>query len=151
MNLKQALKRLPPDVIVSVGCKEAPGWFYFSRVKDVNTRRVTVILNEKIHDSLYSKKLNINEIKHDLKDYEYIQRSTTKGYIEKWKKLLSDQENYEDLFKEFVACSEKEVLNTKVSVIFKRSDSTYGILLDRWKVSGQFWYYQEWEEKYGAL
>ena len=31
MNLKQALKRLPGEEIISIGCENAPGWFYFSK------------------------------------------------------------------------------------------------------------------------
>ena len=150
MNLKQALKLLPAEEIISVGCENAPGWFYFSKVGEVDTQEIASIMEKKYSESLYSKRLNAKLIRANLTNPKYIQNCTMSRYISGWLRLDHYEKEIPYYEKKAAEFNHEALLKTEIKA-YRKSDKTIGILLKDWKVAGSYWYLKEWEEKHGKI
>ena len=150
MNLNQALKRLPGEEIISIGCENAPGWFYFSKVEDVDTEKLFNIMTEKQTNSITQKRYNISMLKSDLKSPKYINNCTLSGYLNGWWRLIKYEKDVPRMEEKLSRFTHPALLETEVS-IYRKSDKTLGILLKDWEVAGSYWYLKEWEDKHGKI
>lgn len=138
MKYKEAIKKIPSASIVSIGCSEGAGWFYFTKSEDlkIETEIIFRIIDEKM-------KKKLNQIRYNMRNEKYLNAVSLNGYLRDWNKLISMQKKYGEF-------NTIELLNCECTIIHK-IDGSYGILLTRWNISGNYWNKEEWEEEHGKI
>ena len=151
MKYKEAIKQLPPGVYVSIGCRMGGGWFYFTKSDDLKTETEIIfkIMDEKMKKSIRQLRYNIPTLKKQMLNEKYIKLVSCKGYIRDWDKLVSMQHRLPKAWLEYSEFNIIELLNCECVVRHKIDG--YGIILKKWKVSGNYWNKEEWEGKHGAI
>ena len=152
MKYKEAIKIIPSGSTVSIGCRKGAGWFYFTKsdVLRIETEIIFHIMDEKMKKSLKQLRWNIPILEKQLKNEKYISDVSCKGYIRDWDKLVSMQKRLPKMWK---TCSEFniiELLNCEC-VVRHKIDGSYGIILKKWNVSGNYWTKEEWEGDNGEI
>ena len=150
MTFREALKAVPYDEIVSIGCASGAAWFYFARSGYINILRVQEMVERGLHQKLYSYRVNYAMYNNNLKQLSFIQNCSTSGYIRVWKKLLSYPERIKKVEKEIQNFNYNELMKAPC-VVYRKLDLTYAIVFLKWSVSGSCWYLNEWEEKHGKI
>lgn len=150
MTFREALKEVPYDEKVSIGCASGSGWFYFARSGYINILHVSEMIKRGLHQKLYSYRCNYAMYNHDLKELSFMQNCSASGYIRVWKKLLSYPDKIKKVEKEIQDFNYNELMKA-TCVVYRKLDLTYAIVLLKWSVTGSYWYLSEWEEKHGKI
>ena len=150
MTFREALKTVPFDEIVSIGCASGAAWFYFSRSGYVNVLHVYEMIERGLHQKIYSYKCAYAMYNHNLRELSFIRNSSTAGYIRIWKKFIGYPERIKKVEKEIQDFNYNELMKAPC-VVYRKLDLTYAIVFLKWSVSGSYWYFSEWEEKHGTL
>ena len=80
----------------------------------------------------------------------YINNVTMNGYLRDWNSLISMQKKLPKLWTEYAAFNIIELLNCEC-IIRHKMDGSYGIILKRWEISGNYWTKKEWEAANGEI
>lgn len=150
ITFREALKAVPYDEIVSIGCASGAAWFYFSRSGVINVLQVYEMIERGLHQKLYSYKCASAMYNHDLRELSFIRNCSTLGYIRVWKKFIGYPERIKKVEKEIQDFNYNELMKAPC-VVYRKLDLTYAIVFLKWSVSGSYWYFSEWEEKHGTL
>ena len=152
MKYKEAIKQIPPGVTVSIGCRKGAGWFYFTKsdVLRIETEIIFKIMDDKMENSIRQLRYKIPVLKKQMKNEKYISFVSCKGYIRDWNKLVSMQKRLPKMWKEYEEFNSIELLNCEC-VVRHKIDGSYGIILNKWSVPGNYWTKEEWEEDNGAI
>lgn len=150
MSFREALRAVPFDEKISIGCASGSGWFYFSRSGHINILHVQEMIKTGLHQKLYSYRCNYAMYNHDLRELSFIINCSTSGYIRVWKKFIGYPERIKKVEKEIQDFNYNELMKAPC-VVYRKLDLTYAIVLLKWSVSGSYWYFSEWEEKHGTL
>ena len=152
MKYKEAIKKIPSDSIVSIGCLEGAGWFYFTKSDDlkIETEIIFRIMDEKLKKKLRQIRYNIPTLEKQMSNEKYLKAVTLKGYLRDWKALISMQKKLPETWKKYGEFNIIELLNCEC-VIRHKMDGSYGILLARWDISGNYWTKEEWEGEHGTV
>lgn len=150
MTFREALRAVPFDEIVSIGCAAGSGWFYFSRSGYINILRVQEMIEKSLHQKLYSYKWDYANYNDALKQLSYIRNCSASGYIRVWKNFIGYPERIKKVEKEIQDFNYYELMEVPC-VVFRKVDLTYAIILLKWSISGSYWYLSEWEEKHGKI
>lgn len=146
MKYKEAIKIIPSGSTVSIGCGKGAGWFYFTKSDDLKIESEIIfhIMDEKMKKSLKQLRWNIPILEKQLKNEKYISFVSCRGYIRDWDKLVSMQKRLPKMWKIYSEFNIIELLNCEC-VVRKKIDGSYGIILKKWNVSGNYWTKEEWE------
>lgn len=152
MKYIEVIKKIPASVDVSIGCRKGAGWFYFTKsdVLKIETEIVFKIMDDKMKKSLNLLRWEIPMLKKRMKNEKYISSVSCKCYIRDWNDLVSSQKRLPKMWKEYAEFNIIELLNCEC-VVYHKIDGSYGIILKKWNVSGDYWTKKEWEEKHGAI
>lgn len=152
MKYKEAIEKIPSGSDVSIGCRKGAGWFYFTKsdVLRIETEIIFRIMDSKMKKSLKQLKWNIPTLENHMKSERYINFVSCKGYIRDWNKLVSMQKSLPKAWLEYSEFNIIELLNCECVVIHK-IDGSYGIILKKWNVYGNYWTKEEWERNNGAI
>ena len=152
MKYKEAIKKIPSNSVVTIGCSKGAGWFYFTKsdVLNVETEIIFKIMDEKMKKSLKQIRWNIPTLEKQMKSDRYIEFVSCRGFIRDWLKLESMKKRLPKMWKEYSEFNIIELLNCECDVRHKM-DGSYGIVLKRWEISGNYWTKQEWEEDHGTI
>ena len=152
MKYKEAIKIIPSGSDVSIGCRKGAGWFYFTKsdVLRIETEIIFRIMDSKMKKSLKQLRYNIPTLENQMKNEKYINVVSCKGYIRDWKALVSMKQKLPKVWTEYSEFNIVELLNCEC-VVQKKIDGSYGIILKKWNVSGNYWTKQEWEEDNGEI
>lgn len=152
MKYKEAIKQIPSGSDVSIGCRKGAGWFYFTKsdVLRIETKIIFRIMDSKMKKSLKQLRYNILALKNLMRNEKSIRIISCKGYIRNWKNLVSMQERLPKACLEYSEFNIVELLNCEC-VVRKKIDGSYGIILKKWNVSGNYWTKQEWERDNGEI
>ena len=152
MKYKEAIKKIPSGSTVSIGCSKGAGWFYFikSDVLEIETEIIFHIMDIKLKKSLNQLRWNIPILEKQMKSDKYIGSVSCKGFIRDWCKLESMKKRLPKMWKEYNDFNIIELLNCECDVRHK-IDGSYGIVLKRWEISGNYWTKQEWEGENGTI
>ena len=152
MKYKEAIKKIPSNSVVTIGCSKGAGWFYFTKsdVLNVETEIIFKIMDEKMKKSLKQISWNIPTLEKQMKNDKYIGSVSCKGFIRDWCKLESMKKRLPKMWKEYNDFNIIELLNCECDVRHK-IDGSYGIVLKRWEISGNYWTKQEWEGENGTI
>lgn len=146
MKYKEAIKKIPSGSIVSIGCRKGSGWFYFTKSDDlkIETEIIFRIMDEKMKKKLKQLRWNISTLEKQMINERYLNTVTMNGYLRDWDKLISMQTRLPKMWKEYGEFNIIELLNCEC-VIRHKIDGSYGIILKRWEISGNYWTKEEWE------
>ena len=152
MKYKEAIKIIPSGSDVSIGCRKGAGWFYFTKsdVLRIETEIIFRIMDSKMKKSLKQLRYNIPTLENQMKNEKYINVVSCKGYIRDWDKLVSMQQRLPKAWLEYSEFDIIELLNCEC-VVRKKIDGSYGIILKKWSVSGNYWTKEEWEGDNGEI
>lgn len=152
MKYKEAIKKIPSESVVTIGCKKGVGWFYFTKsgVLKVETEIIFKIMDAKMKKSLKQITWNIPTLEKQMKSDKYIGSVSCKGFIRDWCKLESMKKRLPKMRKEYSEFNIIELLNCEC-VVRKKMDGSYGIILKKWNVSGNYWTKEEWEGDNGEI
>ena len=152
MKYKEVIKQLPPGVDVSIGCKKGAGWFYFTKSDDLKTETEIIfkIMDGKMKKSLNRMRYNLAGLRSNMNNPKFIHNVSTGGYIRNWKNLLKTENRIPKAWAEYGEFNIIELLNCEC-IIMRKMDDSYGILLKRWEISGNYWTRQEWEAANGKI
>ena len=152
MKYKEAIKKIPKGCDVSIGCRKGAGWFYFTKSDNLSdeTEFIFHSMDTKLKKSLNQIRWDIPILEKQMKNEKYINFVSCKGFIRDWCKLEKMKKRLPKMWKEYGEFNIIELLNCDCHVL-KKMDGSYGILLDRWSISGNYWIKQEWEEKHGKI
>ena len=146
MKYKEAIKKIPEGSTVSIGCSKGSGWFYFtkSEVLEIETEIIFQIMDIKMKTSLRQLRWNIPTFEKQMSNERYLNLVSCKGYIRDWDKLEKMKRSLPKVWTEYSEFNIIELLNCEC-VVRKKMDGSYGILLKKWNVSGNYWTKEEWE------
>lgn len=152
MKYKEAIKIIPSGSTVSIGCSEGTGWFYFTKsdVLKIETEIIFKIMDDKMERGIRQLRWNIPILKKQMMNEKYISFVSCKGYIRDWNKLVDLQKRLPKRWKEYEEFNIIELLNCEC-VVRHKIDGSYGIILKKWNVSGNYWTKAEWEEDNGEI
>lgn len=152
MKYKEAIKIIPSGSTVSIGCRKGAGWFYFTKsdVLEIETEIIFHIMDEKMKKKLKQLRWNIPTLEKQMMNERYLSTVTMNGYLRDWKKLISMKRRLPKMWKEYGEFNIIELLNCEC-VIRHKVDGSYGIILKRWEISGNYWTKEEWEEDNGTV
>lgn len=152
MKYKEAIKKIPSGSVVSIGCRKGAGWFYFTKsdVLRIETEIIRQIMDSKMRKSLKQLRYNIPALENQMRNKKYLNSVSCKGYIRDWNDLVSMKQRLPKAWTEYSDFNIVELLNCEC-VVRKKIDGSYSIVLKKWKVSGNYWTKQEWEEDNGTL
>ena len=152
MKYKEAIKKIPSDSEVSIGCSKGAGWFYFTKsdVLLIETEIIFQIMDKKMKASLRQLRWNIPTFEKQMSNERYLDLVSCKGYIRDWYKLEAMKKRLPKVWTEYSEFNIIELLNCEC-VVRKKIDGSYGILLKKWNVSGNYWTKEEWEGENGAI
>ena len=152
MKYKEAIKKIPSNSVVTIGCSKGAGWLYFTKsdVLKIETSIIFQIMNDKMKKSLRQLRWNIPTLEKQMRDDKYLKIVSCKGYIRDWDKLVSMQQRLPKVWLEYSEFNIIELLNCECFVR-KKIDGSYGIILKKWNVSGNYWTKQEWEGENGTI
>lgn len=152
MKYSEAIKKIPSNSVVTIGCKKGAGWFYFTKsdVLKVETEIIFKIMDEKMRKSLKQIRWNIPTLEKQMMSDKYINNVTMNGYLRDWLKLESMKKRLPKMWKEYGEFNITELLNCEC-IIRHKIDGSYGIVLKRWEISGNYWTKQEWEAANGEI
>lgn len=152
MKYKEAIKKIPSDSDVSIGCSKGAGWFYFTKSDDleIETEIIFQIMDKKMKASLRQLRWNIPTFEKQMSNYRYLELVSCKGYIRDWYKLESMKKRLPKVWTEYSEFNIIELLNCEC-VVRKKINGSYGILLKKWNVSGNYWTKEEWEGENGTI
>ena len=152
MKYKEAIKIIPSGSDVSIGCRKGAGWFYFTKsdVLRIETEIIFRIMDSKMKKSLKQLRYNIPTLENQMKNEKYINVVSCKGYIRDWKALVSMKQKLPKVWTEYSEFNIVELLNCEC-VVRHKIDGSYGIILKKWNVSGNYWTKKEWEEDNGEI
>ena len=100
--------------------------------------------------SLKQIRWNIPTLENQMKSDKYISFVSCRGFIRDWLKLESMKKRLPKMWKEYSEFNIIELLNCECDVRHKM-DGSYGIILKRWEISGNYWTKQEWEAANGTI
>ena len=152
MKYKEAIKIIPSGSTVSIGCRKGAGWFYFTKSDDlkIETEIIFRIMDEKMKKRLKQIRWNIPTLEKQMMNERYLNTVTMNGYLRDWEKLISMQKRLPKMWKEYGEFNIIELLNCEC-VIRHKMDGSYGIILKRWDISGNYWTKEEWEGENGTV
>lgn len=152
MKYKEAIKIIPSGSTVSIGCRKGAGWFYFTKSDDlkIETEIIFRIMDEKMKKKLKQLRWNIPTLEKQMMNERYLNAVTMNGYLRDWEKLISMQKRLPKMWKEYGEFNIIELLNCEC-VIRHKMDGSYGIILKRWEISGNYWTKEEWEGENGTV
>lgn len=152
MKYKEAIKKIPSGSDVSIGCRKGAGWFYFTKSDDlkIETEIIFHIMDEKMKKKLKQLRWNIPTLEKQLISEKYLKGVTLNGYLRDWNSLISMKNRLPKMWMEYGEFNIIDLLNCECDVRHKM-DGSYGILLKRWEVSGNYWTKEEWEGDNGAI
>ena len=152
MKYKEAIKKIPAGCDVSIGCRKGAGWFYFTKsdVLKIETEIIFHIMDEKMKKKIKQIRWNIPTLEKQMMSDRYINNVTMNGYLRDWNSLISMQKKLPKLWTEYAAFNIIELLNCEC-IIRHKMDGSYGIILKRWEVSGNYWTKKEWEAANGEI
>ena len=152
MKYKEAIKKIPGGCDVSIGCSKGTGWFYFTKsdVLLIETEIIFQIMDKKMKASLRQLRWNIPTFEKRMSNERYLNLVSCKGYLRDWYKLEAMKKRLPKVWMEYSEFNIIELLNCEC-VVRKKIDGTYGILLKKWNVSGNYWTKEEWEGENGAI
>lgn len=152
MKYKEAIKIIPSGSDVSIGCGKGAGWFYFTKsdVLRIETEIIFRIMDSKMEKSIKQLRYNIPTLKKRMLNEKYINLVSCKGYIRDWNNLVSMQKRLPKAWLEYSEFNIIELLNCEC-VVRHKIDGSYGIILKKWNVSGNYWTKEEWEEDNGKI
>ena len=152
MKYKEAIEKIPSGSTVSIGCRKGAGWFYFTKsdVLRIETEIIFRIMDSKMEKSIKQLRYNIPALKKQMLNERYINVVSCKGYIRDWDKLVSMQQRLPKAWLEYSEFDIIELLNCEC-VVRKKIDGSYGIILKKWSVSGNYWTKEEWEGDNGEI
>lgn len=152
MKYKEAIEKIPSGSLISIGCRKGAGWFYFTKsdVLRIETEIIFKIMDDKMKKSLNQLRWTIPVLEKQMKNEEYISFVSCKCYIRDWNKLTSMQKRLSKMWKEYGDFNIIELLNCEC-IVRKKIDGSYGIILKKWNVFGNYWTKQEWEGDNGAI
>lgn len=138
MKYKEAIKIIPSGSDVSIGCRKGAGWFYFTK-SDVLRIETEIIF--RLMDGKMKKRLN--QLRSQMNNPKFIHNVSASKYIRNWKALIKALNEYADF-------TIIELLECECTIRHK-IDGSYGIILKRWNVSGNYWTKEEWERDNGTI
>lgn len=152
MKYKEAIKKIPAGCDVSIGCRKGAGWFYFTKSDDlkIETEIIFRIMDEKMKKKIKQIRWNIPALEKQMMSNRYINNVTMNGYLRDWNSLISMQKKLPKMWTEYAAFNIIELLNCEC-IIRHKIDGSYGIILKRWEISGNYWTKQEWEATNGEI
>ena len=152
MKYKEAIKIIPSGSTVSIGCRKGAGWFYFTKSDDlkIESKIIFHIMDEKMKKSLKQLRYNIPALENQMKSDKFISIVSCKGYIRTWNNLISAKQRLPKMWKEYSEFNIIELFNCEC-VVRKKIDGSYGIILKKWNVSGNYWTKEEWERDNGEI
>lgn len=152
MKYKEAIKKIPADSDVSIGCRKGAGWFYFTKSDNLKaeTEFIFHIMDNKLKKSLNQIRGNIPTLESQMKSEKYMKFVSCKGFIRDWCKLEAMKKKLPKMWMEYSEFNIIELLNCECVVLHK-VDGSYGILLKKWNVSGNYWTREEWERDNGEI
>ena len=152
MKYKEAIKKIPAGCDVSIGCRKGAGWFYFTKsdVLKIETEIIFHIMDEKMKKKIKQIRWNIPTLEKQMMSDRYINNVTMSEYLRNWNSLISMQKKLPKLWTEYAAFNIIELLNCEC-IIRHKMDGSYGIILKRWEVSGNYWTKKEWEAANGEI
>lgn len=152
MKYKEAIKKIPSGCTVSIGCRKEAGWFYFTKSDDLKTETEIIfkLMDDKMKKSLNQMRYNLARLRSQMNDFKFIHNVSTDGYIRNWKALIKTEERIPKAWLEYGEFNIIELLNCDCYAL-KKMDGSYGILLDKWSISGNYWTKQEWEADNGEI
>ena len=152
MKYKEAIKKIPAGCDVSIGCRKGSGWFYFTKsdVLKIETEIIFHIMDEKMNKRIKQIRWNIPTLEKQMMSDRYINNVTMNGYLRDWNTLISMQKKLPKMWTEYAAFNIIELLNCEC-IIRHKMDGSYGIILKRWEVSGNYWTKEEWEGEHGTI
>ena len=152
MKYKEAIKIIPSGSDVSIGCRKGAGWFYFTKsdVLKIETEIIFQIMDSKMKKSLKQLRYNIPTLENQMKSERYINFVSCKGYIRDWNNLVSMKQRLPKVWMEYSEFNIIELLNCEC-VVRHKIDGSYGIILKKWSVSGNYWTKEEWEGDNGEI
>lgn len=152
MKYKEAIKKIPAGCDVSIGCRKGAGWFYFTKsdVLKIETEIIFHIMDEKMKKKIKQIRWNIPTLEKQMMSDRYINNVTMNRYLRDWNTLISMQKKLPKLWTEYAAFNIIELLNCEC-IIRHKMDGSYGIILKRWEVSGNYWTKKEWEAANGEI
>lgn len=152
MKYKEAIKKIPSGSTVSIGCRKGAGWFYFTKSDDLKTETEIIfrIMDSKMKKSIYQMSCNLAGLRSQMNNLKFIHGVSTDGYIRNWKTLLKTEEKIPKAWMEYNYFTIIELLNCEC-IIRHKMDNSYGIILKRWNISGNYWTKKEWETKHGKI
>ena len=152
MKYKEAIKKIPDEADVSIGCRKGAGWFYFTKGKDlkVETEIVFQIMDSKMKKSINQMRYNLPGMRSQMNNLKFIHNVSTAGYIRNWNQLIKAEERIPKAWMQYSAFNILELLNCDC-IIRHKMDGSYGIILLKWDVSGNYWTKKEWEGEHGTL
>ena len=152
MKYKEAIKIIPSGSTVSIGCRKSAGWFYFTKsdVLKIETEIIFHIMDEKMKKKLKQLRWNIPTLEKQMINDKYLENVTMNGYLRDWEKLESMKRRLPKMWKEYGEFNIVELLNCEC-IIRHKMDGSYGIILKRWEISGNYWTKEEWEGDNGTV
>ncbi len=152
MKYKEAIKKIPSGSDVSIGCRKGAGWFYFTKsdVLKIETEIIFHIMDEKMRKKIKQIRWNIPTLEKQMMSDRYINNVTMNGYLRDWNSLISMQKKLPKMLTEYASFNITELLNCEC-IIRHKMDGSYGIILKRWEVSGNYWTKKEWEAANGEI
>lgn len=152
MKYKEAIKKIPSGSGVSIGCRKGSGWFYFTKsdVLRIETEIIFHIMDDKMKKSLRQLRWNIPTLEKQMRDDKYLKMVSCKGYIRDWDKLVAMKQRLPKVWIEYSEFNIIALLNCEC-VVRKKMDGSYGIILKKWNVSGNYWTKAEWEGENGTI
>ena len=152
MKYKEAIKKIPSGSDVSIGCSRGAGWFYFTKSDDLKaeTKIIFKIMDEKMRKSLNQMRYNLPNLKRQIKDDKFIKNVSLIGYLRLWEQIINLEKRIPKAWTEYSQFNIIELMNADVTIRHKM-DGSIGIIFNKWKVSGNYWTKQEWEEDNGAI
>lgn len=152
MKYSEAIKIIPSGSIVCIGCRKGAGWFYFTKsdVLRIETEIIFQIMDSKMEKSIKQLRYNIPTLKKRMLNEKYINIVSCMGYIRDWNNLVSMQHRPPKAWLEYSEFNIIELLNCEC-VVRKKIDGSYGIILKKWNVSGNYWTKEEWEGDNGTI
>ena len=152
MKYSEAIKIIPSGSTVSIGCRKGAGWFYFtkSEVLKIETEIIFQAMDSKMKKKLKQIRWNIPTLEKQMMSDKYLNAVTLNGYLRDWKSLESMKNRLPKMWKEYGEFNIIELLNCEC-IVRKKLNGSYGIILKRWEVSGNYWTKEEWEGDHGKI
>ena len=152
MKYSEVIKKIPGGCDVSIGCSNGAGWFYFTKSDELKeeTEFILQTMDNKLKKSLNQIRWDISILEKKMKSDKYIKFVSCKGFIRDWCKLETMKRKLPKMWTEYGEFNIIELLNCEC-VVRQKIDGSYGIFLEKWSISGNYWTKEEWEDKHGAI